>query len=195
MSALRPALLAGGLAALAGALIAIAATAAGAPDVPASDATAQPPRARAQVEREVLSVSDGDSFAIRTPNDPRQRIRIAGIDAPEADQPFGDAARAHLSELLSRTPLRIEAVKTDPFGRLVANVYAGDTDVGLAMVEAGLAWHFKRYAKDQTAAQRARYAAAERRARAARAGLWAAPDPVPPWTYRATQARSSDPRP
>lgn len=37
--------------------------------------------------------------------------------------------------------------KTDPYGRLVAVVSIGDADVGLAQVRAGLAWHFKRYAK------------------------------------------------
>jgi endonuclease YncB( thermonuclease family) len=74
--------------------------------------------------------------------------------------------------------------KTDPYGRLVAVVSIGDADVGLAQVRAGLAWHFKRYAKEQSPLDRALYADAEMDARRRRVGLWAEPAPVAPWDFR-----------
>jgi endonuclease YncB( thermonuclease family) len=49
------------------------------------------------------------------------------------------------------------------------------------MVVEGLAWHFTRYSHDAT------LAAAEVEARAARRGLWAAREPVPPWEFRASE--------
>lgn len=45
------------------------------------------------------------------------------------------------------------------------------TDVCLAQIQAGLAWHFKRYELQQTPDERAAYAAAEVIAKAARRGL------------------------
>jgi hypothetical protein len=52
------------------------------------------------------------------------------------------------------------------------------TDVSLALVQAGLAWHFLRYSEDP------KLAAAEREARTAHRGLWADPSPVAPWSFR-----------
>lgn len=75
--------------------------------------------------------------------------------------------------------------KTDPYGRLVAVVSIGDADVGLAQVRAGLAWHFKRYAKEQSRLDRALYADAETEARKLQVGLWSQPAPVAPWDFRA----------
>ncbi len=42
----------------------------------------------------------------------------------------------------------------------------------------------RQYAKEQTAAQRSSYEAAEASARVGRVGLWQDADPVPPWEWR-----------
>jgi endonuclease YncB( thermonuclease family) len=141
----------------------------------------------ARIGPRIESVADGDSFTVLLPDGARAGVRIAGIDAPEKDQPWADASRAHLSDLLSRGELHLALLKTDPYGRQVARVRAGGEDVGLAQVRAGLAWHFVRYAADQDPDERGRYAQAEREARAARRGLWADPAPQPPWAHRQRQ--------
>lgn len=46
------------------------------------------------------------------------------------------------------------------------------------MVKNGFAWHFKKYSKDPV------YAQLEIEARNNKAGLWADPDAVAPWTWR-----------
>ena len=66
-------------------------------------------------------------------------------------------------------------------------VHAGSEDLGLLQVQAGLAWHFLRYAADQHPDERIAYARAEREARARRAGLWRDTAPVPPWQHRQRQ--------
>ena len=69
----------------------------------------------------------------------------------------------------------------------------GEADVGLALLEAGLAWHFKRYAAEQAAPQRQRYAAAEQRARDDGIGMWREAGLVEPWRFRAQQRRGLAP--
>ena len=59
----------------------------------------------------------------------------------------------------------------------------GDIEVEAQIVATGRAWHYSRY--DHTAALEA----AERNARAARRGLWADAEPVPPWEWRKSEKR------
>ena len=56
--------------------------------------------------------------------------------------------------------------------------------MNLEQISAGLAWHYKKYQKEQTPNDRELYSEAEIEARAARLGLWHDPEPVPPWDYR-----------
>ena len=56
--------------------------------------------------------------------------------------------------------------------------------MNLEQVEAGLAWHYKYYQREQSPSDRVKYSDAEREARRLRVGLWQDPNPVPPWDYR-----------
>jgi len=47
-----------------------------------------------------------------------------------------------------------------------------------ALIQAGLAWHFKQYSRDPELAK------LEFKARAKKAGLWSEADPMPPWQWR-----------
>jgi endonuclease YncB( thermonuclease family) len=150
--------------------------------------------APAPIEGAALDVQDGDSFLMRADDGRRVRVRVNGIDAPEKHQPWADASRRHLGELLRGRRIRLEPVKQDVFDRTVARVVVVDADpperdAGLAQVEAGLAWHFKRYRSDQTDEGFARYARAERDAQARGLGLWRDATPEAPWDFRARQRR------
>jgi endonuclease YncB( thermonuclease family) len=138
----------------------------------------------ASFEASLSSIDDGDSFSARRKDGTRVRIRLAGIDAPERTQPWAGIARKHLASLLEGSALRITPVKTDPWGRYVALVDADGQDPALAMLEAGLAWHFARYDRDLPNERRERYAAAAARARSQRDGLWQQPSPEAPWDFR-----------
>jgi endonuclease YncB( thermonuclease family) len=141
-------------------------------------------RAERSFVAHALSVADGDSFEARRADGKKIRIRLAGIDAPEKSQPWANKSREKLREFLGRHELEVRALKTDPWGRYVAVVTAGDGDASLAMLAAGLAWHFERYDSDLTPALRKRYAEAAAAAQAERAGLWRDDDPEPPWEFR-----------
>ena len=57
-------------------------------------------------------------------------------------------------------------------------------DINLAMINAGLAWHYIKYQKDQSRSDRLLYAHAEEQARQQQIGLWRDPNPNPPWEWR-----------
>jgi len=149
-------------------------------------------------EVRVVQVPEGDVVVVEDDAGSRYPVRLAGVDAPEADQPSGEEARALLERWTLGQPARLEWDKVDRHGRAVGKLWVvspdmpclgqpdcpKNLDVGHGLVAVGLAWHFKRYESEQPEEDRARYADDEREARARKAGLWAAPDAVAPWDWR-----------
>lgn len=130
----------------------------------------------------VVSVHDGDTVRALDPEKVEHRVRLTGIDAPELGQAFGRVARDRLRELALRQRVVVHLHDRDRYGRDLATLEAGGQDLNRQLVAEGLAWHFTRYSDD------AGLAAAEAEARAAGRGLWADPEPVPPWDWRAGEA-------
>jgi endonuclease YncB( thermonuclease family) len=140
---------------------------------------------------QVLNVQDGDSFSVMTSFGRRERIRLAGIDAPELEQPHGEAARDALQRMLLGTRLEIQGRKRDPFGRWVGRAYrlqsgadSPKLDIAREQLRRGHAWVFTRYAKEQPAQEVRDDLQAQRLAQQARLGLWAQEQPQPPWDFR-----------
>ena len=127
----------------------------------------------------VVGVLDGDSLIIRSDKGTEHTVRLFGIDTPERGQPHADQARSALRRLVSRQQVGVVQVDTDSFNRVVGTVYLHGDNINLAMVAAGHAWWFRRYAPHERVLQEA-----EQAARAENSGLWAQPDPVPPWEWR-----------
>jgi endonuclease YncB( thermonuclease family) len=125
----------------------------------------------------VVGVSDGDTLTILDQRQP-VRVRLAAIDAPEHGQPFGQRAKASLSELAYGKLADVDEQGRDKYGRVLGRVRVGGVDVNAEQVRRGYAWVFRRFSHD------AALIALEAEARAARRGLWAEPAPVPPWTWR-----------
>jgi endonuclease YncB( thermonuclease family) len=139
----------------------------------------------------VAEVFDGDSFNLNGAKNQLIRIRIAGIDAPEKGQPYSTKARESLEALLKSGEIQLSPVKKDRFDRWVANVSVANQDVGIAQVNRGYAWFFRRYQSDLSETMQKAYADAEQQAKRERVGLWAglgsanrALEPEPPWKYR-----------
>ena len=126
------------------------------------------------------------------------KLRLASLDAPERGQPFGERSRQNLARLVAGKDVEVRWHKRDRYGRVVGQVWVVSPDmpchdkpecpktldVGLAQLTVGLAWHYKKYAGEQSEEDRERYAFAEVEARAKRAGLWRDPAPVAPWEWR-----------
>ena len=139
----------------------------------------------------VVGVADGDTITVlhvegdkKTP----RKVRISGIDAPESKQAFGNRAKEAMRSMAHGQTATADCINKKTYSRDICVVRVNGVDVGLSLVEQGLAWHYKKYERDQASADRVTYARAEVAARGARRGLWgdlgtAAP-PVPPWDFR-----------
>lgn len=140
----------------------------------------------------VVAVADGDTVTVRDARMQTHKIRLAGIDAPERSQPYGQVSRRSLSDQVLGQEVRIDADKTDRYARRVGKIELQGRDVNLEQLRRGLAWHYKKYEQEQSPQDRAVYADAEQQARTARLGLWRDPHAQAPWEYR-RQARPSEP--
>ncbi len=124
-------------------------------------------------------VIDGDTIEVAGP-----RVRLHGIDAPEADQTCrvgdqewrcGRDATAQLAEITSGQDVRCEGRDQDRYGRIVAVCFVGDTDLNAWLASEGWALAYRKYSLD--------YVDEEDRARASRRGLWRG-EFTPPWDWR-----------
>ena len=131
----------------------------------------------------VQKVHDGDTATIVDQSGHVEKIRLANIDAPEYQQPYGQAARQALAQKLSKTPFHMTPNGRDQYDRLLATLWVDDRNINRELVAEGLAWVFDRYSPP------ADLVAAEKGAKKARIGLWEAADPVRPATWRATHPR------
>jgi endonuclease YncB( thermonuclease family) len=138
----------------------------------------------AELEGQVIGVSDGDTITVLVGGHENVKVRLAGIDAPEKAQPFGSVSKKNLSDHVYEKNVTVEWEKKDRYGRVLGRVLVNGADACLEQIRAGLAWHYKRYAKDQPASLRVAYEDAERLARQTRAGLWREPNSIPPWEFR-----------
>ncbi len=132
-----------------------------------------------QFSGKVVGVADGDTITVLH-SGKGERIRLHGIDCPEKRQAFGNRAKQFASALVFGKTVTVSVLDVDHYGRTVGEVILPDGRVlNHELVKGGLAWWYRRYAPDDgTLAQ------LEADAKAAKRGLWADPDPVPPWEWR-----------
>ncbi|MEC8089795.1 MAG: thermonuclease family protein, partial [Pseudomonadota bacterium] len=108
------------------------------------------------------------------------------IDAPERKQRCKTAAgedwdcgvaatRAMENIIQGSSELRCSLVDVDRYSRLIMRCLAGDTDIGEALVEQGLAMAYRRYSHD--------YVTAEQDAKRAERGIWQGRFDAP-WDWR-----------
>lgn len=142
------------------------------------------PAVAATLAGRVVGLSDGDTVTVLDERKVQHRVRLSGIDAPEKRQDFGNTSRQYLATLVFDKHVSVEWDKRDRYGRILGKVVVNGRDANLAMVLAGLAWHYKRYEKEQSVSDRRVYANAELQARAERRGLWQIASAVPPWDFR-----------
>lgn len=128
------------------------------------------------------SIIDGDTIEIHG-----HRIRLWGIDAPEAAQLCRNAnsdlyrcgadAANKLAAFTVGKAISCATVDRDRYGRTVARCLVNGTDMAEWLVRSGLALDWPRYS-------RGRYSAAQETANRAGRGIWAGTSTAP-WEYRA----------
>jgi len=139
----------------------------------------------------VIAVLDGDTVLIRRAHGVL-KIRLADIDAPEVghaglggqppssqkDQPFGASSQRSLAGMVLGKQVQVVSQATDQYGRMVAHLGVGGSDVNTEQIRRGMAWEYSFHHGNHE------LIALEAEARQARRGLWAMSSPTPPWEWR-----------
>ncbi len=132
--------------------------------------------AKADCTGRVTKIIDGDSLEVVC-NGLRKEVRLAGIDAPEFNQPYGNEAAHFLSSLVLDTTVDLIEKGQDTYGRVLGVIIVHGRILNREMVRAGYAWHYAKHYREE--------------AKAAKRGLWADPKPIAPWDFRHEGARQS----
>ncbi len=151
----------------------------------------------------VVGVSDGDTITVLDTDRTQYKIRVAGIDAPEKAQAFGQRSKESKSALVFGKDVAVVTSERDRYGRHIGKVMVAETscsarncpktlDAGLAQLTVGMAWWYRKYAREQSAEDAGAYEFAEQEARSRSVGLWRDQNPTPPWDWRHTSRRKSD---
>jgi len=146
------------------------------PFTPSADAQVEPGQA---FTAKVVEVTDGDTYDVRRSQGGTVTVRLHGVDAPESSQPGGRAATRAARRYVGGATVRVTVEDIGAYGRAVGRVQVQGGDLGAMLIRGGHGWYYERYAPGAT-----EYARLERQARNAGRGLWARPDPTPPWAWR-----------
>lgn len=132
----------------------------------------------------VVGVTDGDTITILDNTNMQYKIRLAGIDAPEKKQAFGQVSKKSLSDLVYDKQVTVDWKKQDRYGRTVGKVLVNGIDANLIQLKRGLAWFYKKYQNEQVLEDRLDYLHAQESAEKSRVGLWIDSEQVAPWEFR-----------
>lgn len=131
-----------------------------------------------KLKAKVIRIVDGDTLEVLFHELPVM-IRLAHIDCPEKKQAFGTKAKQALSDLCFGQEIEFDFNEKDRNGRYICVIYnSKGINLNKEMIRLGMAWHFKKYSKDNS------YAELENEARKNKIGLWQESNPVAPWDWR-----------
>jgi micrococcal nuclease len=132
---------------------------------------------------QVISTGDGDTLRVRVDGQP-VTVRLACVDAPETNQPYGAEAANRLQSLLpAGTLVEMRVVDTDRYGRTVAEIFKNRQSVGLQLVAEGYAVVYQDYLSGCAPNEQA-YLQAEANARSHQLNFWSQTNPILPWDFR-----------
>ena len=141
----------------------------------------------------VRTVLDAVNLVVVRPEGAPVTVRLLGVEPPVVSRPAGDGgkpvpgqafgmqAETFVRELLRDKQVQLDAYGKDRKGRILAVVWLGGINVNLTLVKEGLAWMGPSIPVTKV---RVELEVAERQARVGKYGLWALPDPEPPWEFR-----------
>jgi len=142
----------------------------------------------AMLTGQVVGITDGDTLTLLVDRQ-QYKVRISGIDAPEKRQAWGEKSKTNLSRLAFNQEAVAECPKVDRWGRQICKVSVNAVDIGLEQIKDGMAWWYRKYAKEQSSDDQSAYENMELMAKLRRLGLWSDTNPIPPWYFRSESTR------
>lgn len=136
----------------------------------------------------VLKIYDGDTVLVAK-GWSRVMIRLDSIDCPEDGQSWGDKAKYGLIKLIGGRTVHLEQYGADDYGRTLATLYVRQNkgewqNVNERMVMLGHAWVMRMYYDHLPPDRQNKLNRLEAWAKSKGVGLWASPNPMPPWQWR-----------
>jgi endonuclease YncB( thermonuclease family) len=130
----------------------------------------------------VLTVHEGDRLTIHHQGR-KDMVHLRDVDCPELKQPYGKQAKHATAAYIGNREVVVRDLKQDRQGRMTADILLLDgRQIAHELVKEGLAWVQPGGSGNQTLKD------LEELAKAARTGLWADPNPVPPWKWKSTRS-------
>tara|TARA_B100001250_G_C19729784_1_gene757896 strand:+ start:717 stop:1232 length:516 start_codon:yes stop_codon:yes gene_type:complete len=128
----------------------------------------------------VIKVVDGDTVHLMHKKFGLLKVRLAEIDTPEKNQPYGLEAKKALNKIISNKIVKLKKVTIDRYKRIVGVIYYENMEINYFLVINGHAWCYEKYN------QRESIKKAEDYARKNSLGLWNSEygEPIPPWEWR-----------
>ncbi|MDF0676887.1 MAG: thermonuclease family protein [Nitrospira sp.] len=140
---------------------------------------AAPTLAATDVVARVLIVHEGDRLTIHHQGR-KDMVYLRDVDCPELKQPYGKQAKHATAAYIANREVIVRDLKRDRQGRMTADILLPDRrQIAHELIKEGLAWVQPGGSDDQALKDM------EELARAGRMGLWAEPNPVPPWKWKA----------
>lgn len=127
-----------------------------------------------------VGIVDGDTITFLTPEE-KVSISLYGIQCPGDGQAFAKEAQQFTAHLVYGKSVELEAVETDSSVRTAGLVTFDGVLLNEELLKAGYAWVDTRYC-DMPVCES--WKELEQEARKNKRGLWAEPNPVPPWELR-----------
>ena len=133
---------------------------------------------------EVFRVVDGDTIEVLF-NEQPLRISLHGIDCPDRNQTYGAEAKKFTSDLVTGKKVTVVVITQEQQGRIYAEVVLPDGRIlNRELIMSGLAWWHREQSPEDKELE-----VLEKAARKSKKGLWADPDPTPPWKFREEKKR------
>ena len=120
----------------------------------------------------VTEILDGDTIkVVKTQDNSSIKVRLACIDAPEANQPQGSLSTFTLKTFIPiGTEVKLNKVDTDKYGRTVAEVLKNNVNVNQSMLKKGQAVVYHKYLSN--CPDGSAYIEAEKIAKDKKVGFW-----------------------
>jgi micrococcal nuclease len=128
----------------------------------------------------VVAIKDGDTVVVLDSLNNQTTLRLAEVDCPEKNQPFGTKAKQFTSDQIYFKTIKYVVTDTDRYGRSIAMIYY-DTDnkyLSAEIIKAGMGWHYKKYSTSKE------LATFQENAKQNKIGLWIDNDPIEPSEFR-----------
>ena len=96
----------------------------------------------------VVGIKDGDTVVVLDSLKNQITLRLAEVDTPEKNQPFGAKAKQFTSDQVYLKIVKYVVTDTDRYGRSIAMIYYDNNKyLSAEIIRSGMGWHYKKYSK------------------------------------------------